>query len=498
MRKVFLDNLPKYKNNRYKNDNQIDWANSVGYIVDFVYDDIVDKFKIVDCDKTNTKRIKLLIEYNGKTFDIDTGSLYQGKVRKILNKPHFDIVYYFNIGENLCDEKRNITLTDKKIIQRTQINKKCKSGFGNHFIKWYKYTCNNCGWTEGWDTEEHLKAGRGCSCCAGRTLVEEINSFAVKSPDLIQYLKNPNDAIKFTYGSHKSVSCKCPICGYAKNMTINNLSKYGFVCPRCSDNISMPEKFIISLLDQLNINYIHQLTSLHFDWVGTYRYDFYLSDYNCIIEVHGEQHYKDCSRRGKRARTLEEEQLNDANKKYLATNNKIDNYVVLDARGCNRLSQEEFINEIVSNDFFKQFDLSSVSWQKCLEYTKTSLINAVCEYYNLCVTNNEYISTTMLSDKFKLSVKTIQSYLFFGNKYGLCEYDSKISKSNSSRRSKNGKQVNVYKNNVLLNTYKSMTQLSELSEEHYGVKFSISKISKICDSNELYQGYSIKSVDNGG
>ena len=31
MRKVYLDNLPKYQNNRYYKDNtQIDWENSVG------------------------------------------------------------------------------------------------------------------------------------------------------------------------------------------------------------------------------------------------------------------------------------------------------------------------------------------------------------------------------------------------------------------------------------------------------------------------------------
>lgn len=493
MRHVYLDHLPK----KYKSKRQIDWEKSIGYKINFEYDDIVGEFEILSCDKTNTKNIKLCIKYNDESFVIGTDKLYSGQIRKILHKPHFDIKYYFDIGENICDEKRNIVLTDKKIIQRTQMNTKCKSGFVNHYIKWYKYTCNICGWKDGWDTEDHLKEGRGCSCCAGRTLVEEINSFASKNPDLIQYLENPNDATKYTYGSPKSVSCKCPICGYVKKMTVNNLSQYGFVCPRCSDNISMPEKFIISLLEQLNVDYIHQLTSTYFNWIGSYRYDFYLPDYNCIIEVHGGQHYKDCHRRNQRARTLEEEQINDESKRCLAINNKIDNYVILDARGCTRINQDGFIEEIISNEFFKCFNLNDIDWDKCLEYTKTSIIKEVCDYYNQCQINNEYISTIMLGEKFKLSTYTIQRYLLFGNKYGLCKYDSKTAKSNSSRRSKNAKQVNVYKDDILLNTYLSMTQLSELSKEHYGVKFSISKISNICDTNELYYGYLIKSVNNG-
>lgn len=498
MRKVYLDNLPKYQNNRYYKDNtQIDWENSVGNIVKFEYDDVIGEFKIISCDKSDSKNIKLYVKYKDNEFKINTGSLYKGQIRKILDKPHFDIKYRYDIGEKFQDQKRNLTITDKKIIQRTQVNKRCKTGIGNHYIKWYKYTCNNCGWTEGWDTEGHLKEGRGCSCCAGRTLVESINSLAAKSPDLIKYLKDSNDATKYTYGSSKSVSCKCPICGYEKHTIVNNLSRYGFVCPRCSDNISMPEKFMMSLLDQLNINYIYQLTSSYFNWIGLYRYDFYLLDYNCIVEVHGEQHYKDCHKRNKRARTLKEEQDNDLIKKYLAINNGIDNYVVLDARECNRLNQKEFIKEIISNEFFKKFDFDNVNWERCLEYTKTSFIKMVCDYYNQYELNNKYISTTMLSDKFKLSVPTIYSYLIFGNKYGLCKYDGRIAKSNSSRRSKKGKQVSVYKDGILMNTYISITQLSELSMEHYGIKFWTDKISKFCDSDKLYHGYSIKSINSG-
>lgn len=493
MRQVYLDSLPRYKKNRYASGSQIDWANSIGYVVSFVYDDVIGEFKIVECDKSNTKRIKLIIEYNGKEFNIDTGSLYQGKIRKILNKPHFDIKYYFNIGENLYDEKRNITLTDKKIMQRTQINTKCKSGFGNHYIKWYKYTCNICGWTEGWDTEDHLKEGRGCSCCAGRSLVKEINSFGAKFPELIKYLDNPDEAFNFTYGANKSVSCVCPICGYRKKMSPHNLSTYGFFCPNCSDGISMPEKFMISLLNQLNIEYIYQLSSSYFQWCDSYRYDFYLPNYNCIIEVHGEQHYKETNRRW----SLKEEQENDIKKEKLAKNNNIENYVVINASSCTRISQDDFINEIKSNSFMKQFDLNSINWDVCAEYTRTSMVEDICKFYDQCKLNDKYISPTDIGKIFKLSTNTINKYLHFGTKHGLCEYDAEESRKRGLRKSRNTKPVDVYKNSILVNSYESMTQLSKLSKEHYGFVFSASRISKICDKDEMFHGYTIRSLEKG-
>lgn len=481
MRKVYLENLP-----RYKNRDQIDWENSVGHIVQFVYDDVVDEFKIISCDKSNTKNIELTIEYKNEEFIVKTGYLYKGTIRKILNKPHFDIRFLFSVGDILCNENRNLTITDKKIVERTQKNEKCKTGFGNHYDKWYKYTCNVCGWTEGWDTEGHLKEGRGCSCCSGNTVVEEINSITATAPEIIKYLTNKEDAKKFTCQSSKRVSCQCPVCGYIKMVIVANLYKQGFSCPRCSDNISMAEKFIMSLLEQLGIDYVYQLTHTKLKWVGSYKYDFYLHEYECIIEVHGEQHYIENG--WSEARTLQEEQANDVKKRNLAISNGIKKYITLDARGCKKANQDDFIKEIISSELANQFDLSCVNWTKCLEYATTSFVKRVCDYYNECKLNGEYISPSILSEKFKLHHSTIRSYLVLGNKCGLCEYDGKMARS---------KPVDVYKNDILVGTHGSIKGLLESSEEQYGVKFTPSGIWTACDKDKLYHGYIIKSAGSG-
>ena len=61
MKKVFLDNLPiKKGKGRY-----IDWKNSVGYKVDFVYEDIKGELKIIDYNG-----MYLTIEKNNNFFDV--------------------------------------------------------------------------------------------------------------------------------------------------------------------------------------------------------------------------------------------------------------------------------------------------------------------------------------------------------------------------------------------------------------------------------------------
>ena len=49
---------------------------------------------------------------------------------------------------------------------------------------------------------------------------------------------------------------------------------------------------LINFLNQLSIHFEYQKTSKSLFREGRYFYDFYLPEYNCIIETHGEQHYR--------------------------------------------------------------------------------------------------------------------------------------------------------------------------------------------------------------
>ena len=77
MKKVFLNNLPKKK---YGDKLVIDWKNSVGYKVHFIYEDIDGYIEILDYID-----YKLIIKYNNKELKIFTSSFINANIGKILN-----------------------------------------------------------------------------------------------------------------------------------------------------------------------------------------------------------------------------------------------------------------------------------------------------------------------------------------------------------------------------------------------------------------------------
>lgn len=77
MRKVFLDELPK----RGKT-NQINWNDSSGYKIKFIYDDIEGLISIIK--KIN--KTSLLVEYNNSLEEINITSLKNANIERLINK----------------------------------------------------------------------------------------------------------------------------------------------------------------------------------------------------------------------------------------------------------------------------------------------------------------------------------------------------------------------------------------------------------------------------
>lgn len=219
----------------------------------------------------------------------------------------------------------------------------------------------------------------------------------------------------------------CPDCKEEKEMYLNNFIKYGLGCKKCSDGISYPEKFINSLLNQLNINYITQLSKSNFNWCSSYRYDVFLPTKNIIVEIHGLQHYNYSGFKN----SLDEEQKNDKAKKKLAFSNGFNdtNYIILDAR----YSELEYIkNSIINSNLLEllMFKENNIDWLKCHEFALCNYVKIICDMWNKTERNNikEIIDIT------KLSYKTILNYLKSGAKCGWCVYDSGIEMDNKNKR----------------------------------------------------------------
>lgn len=127
---------------------------------------------------------------------------------------------------------------------------------------------------------------------------------------------------------------------------------------------SFPERYIASLLKQLNVKYVQEQV---FPWskesagMGIRRYDFYLPSLNTIIEVHGAQHYEQ-GFDSVGGRSFEEERANDILKEKLAIDNGIEHYIVINALS----STSAFMSESVkgNRDFCQLFNLTNVNWDE--------------------------------------------------------------------------------------------------------------------------------------
>ena len=93
------------------------------------------------------------------------------------------------------------------------------------------------------------------------------------------------------------------------------------------------------------VNYIYQLSKSVFEWVGKYVYDFYLPDYNCIVETHGGQHYKDVAWSSSSITNG-----NDKHKMHLTISNGINSYIQLD---CRESTLKFISNSILNNELPK-------------------------------------------------------------------------------------------------------------------------------------------------
>lgn len=334
------------------------------------------------------------------------------------------ISWKYEIGQNISDEYRNIKITDR-YTKEYPYKKNGKQYI--HVEKYYKYRCNVCGFNDGNVSEGNLANKHvGCSCCHNRIVVKGINDIGTTRPDLLKYFVDTKDAYIRSDGSGDRVLCKCPICGYEKYIIVSNLSKHGFVCDKYSDGISYPEKFMMSMLAQLNVAYITQYKINGFK----YKYDFYLCDYKTIIEVNGEQHYTNTFVKT----DIRDIKLNDLNKKKVAMQNGIENYIEID---CSKSDKDYIKMSIYNNDFLqKTFNLNDVNWDMCNKEALRNKLVDVCRYWK---DNSEHTNTNMVAEMFNISYSTVIKYLHIGNNAGICEYNPKkeMKKAAKNRAGKN-------------------------------------------------------------
>lgn len=158
----------------------------------------------------------------------------------------------------------------------------------------------------------HLR-GKGCRFCKIDKL-KLLNTYS--NSEFIEKAKAVHGD-RYIYDKTKYIDCftpvtiTCKIHGDWEEIPYRHLGhKY---CPRC--HISVGEDVISQILEKHNIKFITQYKIPGNNY--RFRYDFYLPDYNLLIEFHGEQHFKMVKHFGGEKR-YQERIKNDIFKKELA------------------------------------------------------------------------------------------------------------------------------------------------------------------------------------
>ena len=286
--------------------------------------------------------------------------------------------------------------------------------------------------------------------------------------------------------SNKKIVVTCPKCGKKKEITINNIYKNKSIsCLNCNEGISYPNKFMMSLLNQLNVEYIREYSP---DWINPRLYDFYIPSLKIVIEMHGIQHYEEVGWHKYGGRSLEEEMNNDSEKEKVALCNNISDYIIIDCRNSN---MEWIRDNILNSELANIFDLSKIDWVSVDKNCATSLKLEICEFKN----NNPDMSTSQIGKIFKLSNYTVRKYIEWGNKQNLCFYDKnkelRFGRSKSGKM--NSKKVEIFQNGISLGVFESCTDLERRSEALFGVKLLQSSISQVCNGKKKsYKGFIFK------
>ena len=286
--------------------------------------------------------------------------------------------------------------------------------------------------------ENNLIYGKTLSCGCFR--LEQVRNKCLIdiSGNKYGYLKVIGISDKFIcYRGYKNYlwECMCD-CGEHVYRTKEQLMYGHFLyCGNCnfSTHISYGEKFMIALLKQANVSYIREFSRADADWCNDYRYDFFLLNYNTIIEVHGEQHYKN-SFKSIGNMSLEEVQLNDKRKKEKAIQNGIDNYIIID---CQKSNLEYLKTSILQNtQLAKYIDINKINFDKCHEFAiSDEILLEVIRLWN----EDETLTTTDIGKIVGLTQNTVSNYLKSASQIGICSYSAKEGKERGYRKTKKTK-----------------------------------------------------------
>ena len=244
------------------------------------------------------------------------------------------LLYHYAFWCPKCAEGRN---GEKRKKSDEQYLEDLKKVWGDRFTPLAPYgknqntpilhRCNECG--NEWEVNPHnLLGGEGCPECKKVTLSTLNRKPQEQYVEELREIWGDRIILVGEYQTTETPTLhRCNKCGLEWKANPHALlARHG--CPRC--NMSRGELRIEKWLIEHNIKYVHNRCV--FDWLVTkkgarMKPDFYLPDYNLVIEFNGLQHYESVDYFGG-IETLTKTQERDKIKKELLLEHKIETFEI--------------------------------------------------------------------------------------------------------------------------------------------------------------------------
>ena len=140
---------------------------------------------------------------------------------------------------------------------------------------------------EFWQTPNGHLEGKGCKFCAHNTKLTT-EEFIRRAR---QIHGDKYDYSKVEYkGLETPICITCPIHGEFWQTPHHHILGFKCGCPQCS--MSKLEQFVINILNDKEIEFVHECTKKDLLWLGRQRLDVYIPKMKLCIECQGIQHFK--------------------------------------------------------------------------------------------------------------------------------------------------------------------------------------------------------------
>ena len=368
--------------------------------------------------------------------------------------------YKYNIGDKIqCKDGSYSTILEKTVGKRNESAYVCKCNKGHIYERL------------------QTRIDRNCPYCSNKIIKQGINDISTTNKDLFSMLVDKDFGYTHCETSQEKTDFKCPTCKRVIYKSPYLIKHQGLCCPHCSDGYSYGEKFIMNLLNVIGVDYITQYSSKDATWCENYRYDFYIPSVDCIIEVHGLQHYEDCS-----WCSCEEVQKNDLNKKELAEK-YVSKYIVLDVRYSTLKYIKQSILRSELDDILMLYCFSNkFTWKELHKKSISPIIDEIIKYYNNGITD-----VTELANLLKISNPTIVRYLKDASSMNLCDYDPEkkridiLNKNHAFNSERTSKPIMCVEDGRV---YRNSRIAEENSMEIYGKQLDRRNIHDVCSGRQ--------------